>query len=374
MKTLAWAVALLAGACSLSTSRPPFPPMPEARVGDLEVEVPVATERLAKALTDAGIPVARVSPQDGYLETPWFDTATGRPAGGRRLGLEVVRVRGWVTPSAHGSSELKVETVYRPIADPSRPARELERSVPYAHPVRVLVRNAYRTIGARVSMEEPDAITLSARREAARRTRVQRDTVLPDSVPADSAPADSLAPRAIAVDDAAPPAADTTAPAARAVARDTAAAERRTPTPTPPPAQAARDTARAQRAAARDTARAVVPVPVPAARDTVRAAIPAPAVRDTARPPQPAPRESPRQVSAQRPAPAAGYAVQVAATSDSAAAALAARRLGAMGIEANIVRDAGMLKVRSGVYPSREAAQTVLGRVRRSFPDAFIVR
>ncbi|MGE5926096.1 MAG: SPOR domain-containing protein [Gemmatimonadota bacterium] len=372
MKTIAWVVALLAGACSLSTSRPPFPPMPEARVGDLEVEVPVATERLAKALTEAGIPVARVSPQDGYLETPWFDTATGQPAGGRRLGLDVVRVRGWVTPSAHGSSEVKVETVYRPIADPSRPARELERSVPYAHPVRVLVRNAYRTIGARVSMEEPDAITLSARREAARRARAQRDTVPADSVPADSAPVDSLAPPAIAVDDAPPSAADTAAPAAQAAARDTAAAARRMPTPTPPPAQAARDTARAHRAAARDSARAVAPVP--AARDTVRAAIPAPAVRDTARPPQPAPRERPRQVSAQQPAPAAGYAVQVAATSDSAAASLAARRLGAMGIEANIVRDAGMLKVRSGVYPSREAAQTVLGRVRRSFPDAFIVR
>ena len=336
---------LLATGCSLSTSRPAFQPMPEARVGDLEVEVPVATERLAKALTDAGIPVARVSVQDGYLETPWFDTATGRAAGGRPLGLDVVRVRGWVTPSAHGSSEIKVETVYRPIADPSRPGRELERSVPYAHPVRVQVRNAYRAIGARTSTEEPDAITLSARREAARRTPVQRDTALPDSVPADSAPPDSLAPPAIAVADS-------------------------TPTPIPPPARAARDTARAQRPAARDTARAVAPVP--AARDSVRAAAPAPvpAVRDTTRAPQPAPRE----VITQRPAPAAGYAVQVAATSDSTAAAFAARRLGAMGIEANVIRDAGMLKVRSGTYPSRAAAQTVLGRVRRNFPDAFIVR
>ena len=350
MKRLAWAVALLAGACSLSTSRPSFPPMPEARVGDLDVEVAVATERLAKALTDAGIPVARVEPQDGYLETPWFDTATGRPAAGRRLGLDVVRVRGWVTPSAHGSSEIKVETVYRPIADPSRPARELERSVPWAHPVRVQVRTVYRTIGARVSMEEPDAITLSARREAARRTRVQRDSASADSVRADSAAPDSLAPPAIAVEGAAPPAADIAARPARAFVRDSAAG-RRVP-------------------AARDTARAVTPVP--AARDTAVAAVPVPvpAVPDTTRALQPVQRE----VITERPAPAAGYAVQVAATSDSAAAALAARRLRAMGIEANIVRDAGMLKVRSGIYPSREAAQTVLARVRRSFPDAFIVR
>ena len=40
----------------------------------------------------------------------------------------------------------------------------------------------------------------------------------------------------------------------------------------------------------------------------------------------------------------------------------------------NIVRDGGLLKVRSGAYPNRQAAQTVLTRVRRSFPDAFIVR
>jgi hypothetical protein len=364
---MAWAIALVAGACSLSTSRPPFPPMPEARVGDLEVEVPVATERLAKALTDAGIPVARVSPQDGYLETPWFDTATGQPAAGRRLGLDVVRVRGWITPSAHGSSEIKVETVYRPIADPSRPARELERSVPWAHPVRVQVRSAYRTIGARVSMEEPDAITLSARREAARRTRVQRDSATADSVRADSTPPDSLAPPAIAVDDAAAPPADTAAPPAPPVVRDSAAARR---APIPSPARPPRDTARAQLPAARDTARVVTPLP--AARDTAApaAAAPAPAVPDTT----PAPHPVQREVAPRRPAPATGYAVQVAATSDSADAALAARRLGAMGIEANVVRDAGMLKVRSGIYPSREAAQTVLARVRRSFPDAFIVR
>jgi hypothetical protein len=340
--------------------------MPEARIGDLEVEVPVATERLAKALTDAGIPVARVSPQDGYLETPWFDTATGRAAGGRPLGMDVVRVRGWITPSAHGSSEIRVETVYRPIADPSRPARELERSVPYAHPVRVQVRSAYRAIGARITMEEPDAITLSARREARRRTTAPRDTALPDSVPADSAPRDSLAAPAVA-----------TADSALRVARDTAAAPRRTPTPAPPPARPPRDTARsnAPRPAPGDTSRTIVQVP--AARDTARTpvAAPVPAPRDTVLPPQPAAREAARQVIAQPSAtPASGYAVQVAATSDSAAASLAARRLGAMGIEANIVRDAGMLKVRSGAYPSRDAAQTVLTRVRRSFPDAFIVR
>jgi hypothetical protein len=317
--------------------------MPEARVGDLDVEVAEATERIARALTDAGLPVGRVSPQDGYLETPWFDAATGRPAGGRPLGLDMVRVRGWVTPSAHGSSEIKVEAVYRPVADPSRPARELERSVPYAHPVRVQVRTAFRAIGARVSLEEPDAITLSERRAAARRPA--RDTARADSLAADSVPADSLAPaEPIAAVDS-----------LRAAARDTARA------PVPAPAQA-----RAQ--APRDTARAPVPAPAQAQAQPQ-------APRDTARPAVRAPAPAAAPVRAARDtAPAQGFSVQVAATSDSLAASLAARRLGAMGIEPNVIREGGLLKVRSGVYPTREAAQTVLGRIRRSFPDAFVVR
>ena len=340
-RALALALVVLTG-CSLSTSRPPFQAMPEARVGDLDVEVPVATERLAKALTDAGIPVARVAPEDGYLETPWFDTATGRPASGRPLGLDVVRVRGWVTPSAHGSSEIKVETVYRPIADPSRPSRELERSVPYAHPVRVLVRNAYRAIGARITTEEPDAITLSARREATKRAPLGRDTIAPDSIPADSAP-------------------EVPAIAAADSVR--------------PPADSARPAADAARQAPADTTRAVVDTAVPPVR---------PVPRDTAAPQPPVARPAPVQAPARppqdtaraAPPPAAtsGFTVQVAATADSSDASLAARRLGAMGIEANVVRDGGLLKVRSGAYPTRQAAQTVLSRVRRSFPDAFIVR
>ena len=344
MKRATWTAAvLLYAACSLSTSRPSFQPMPEARVGDLDVEVAEATERIARALTDAGLPVGRVSPQYGYLETPWFDAATGRPAGGRPLGLDMVRVRGWVTPSAHGSSEIKVEAVYRPVADPSRPARELERSVPYAHPVRVQVRTAFRAIGARVSLEEPDAITLSERRAAARRPA--RDTARADSLAADSVPADSLAPaEPIAAVDS-----------LRAAARDTARA------PVPAPAQA-----RAQ--APRDTARAPVPAPAQAQAQPQ-------APRDTARPAVRAPAPAAAPVRAARDtAPAQGFSVQVAATSDSLAASLAARRLGAMGIEPNVIREGGLLKVRSGVYPTREAAQTVLGRIRRSFPDAFVVR
>ena len=320
---------LLALGCSLSTSRPAFGPVPEARVGDLDVEVAEATERLAKALTDAGIPVERVAAADGYLESAWFDTASGRRASGRPLGQDVVRVRGWITPSAHGSSEMKVEAVYRPVADPSRPPRELERSVPYAHPVREMVRQAYRAVGARSVTEEPDAITLSARRAAGRRPPAARDTV-----PSDRATTDSAAPLA-------------------AVERQPDALQPDSLRPAPPPAR--------QDSTPRPVERAVTPEPVrPPPTDSAAPAAPQPAAPAPA---ARAPVEAPR-----------GYSVQVTATSDSAAATLAARRLGAMGIEPNVIREGTLLKVRSGAYPTPQAAQTVLARVRRAFPDAFVVR
>ncbi|HEX6643838.1 MAG TPA: SPOR domain-containing protein [Gemmatimonadales bacterium] len=330
-------LALAPAACSLGTSRPPFAPMPEARVGDLEAEVPAATERLAAALREAGIPLARVKPADGFLESAWFDAESGQPVGGRPLGEDVVRVRGWVTPSAHGSSEIRVETVYRPFADPSRPPRELERSVAYAHPVRAKVREAYRAIGARTVTDEPDAVSLAARRAAGRRP--EPAPVTADSARRDTAPADTTAVPAVAV-------ADT----ARA---DTARA----------------DTARAAAPAAGQQARPPAARPPVEQQQAGRPPVQQQPAQQPAAPPPAAPVRNETPVASVR-----GYAIQVAATRDSAAADLAARRLGAMGIEPNILLEAGLFKVRSGVYPSQTAAQTLLGRVRRSFPDAFIVR
>ena len=64
-------------ACQLATARPPFEPFPEARHADVSLSRTEATERLAEALRDDSIPVTRVEPRDGYVETPWF---SARPA------------------------------------------------------------------------------------------------------------------------------------------------------------------------------------------------------------------------------------------------------------------------------------------------------
>ena len=155
-RTVIPVLAVLA-ACSPATRRPAFGPVPESRSAALEVTIPDATRRLAESLRAAGIPLERVELRDGYVESAWFDTAGMKPAKGRPLGAGVVRVRGWVDPSEYGFSQMTVEAVYRPAADPSLPARELERAVPYDHPTRRRLREALASMGARTIGGEPDA-------------------------------------------------------------------------------------------------------------------------------------------------------------------------------------------------------------------------
>jgi hypothetical protein len=129
-----------AASCQPNTTRPPFGPVPEAAGTEVRLSVRQATQRLAEALKADSIPVRKVQIRDGYIETGWFATASRRPtAGHRAIGPGVVRVRAWADPARPGSSMLTVETIYRPLRDPSLPDRELEREVRPDHPVALKV-------------------------------------------------------------------------------------------------------------------------------------------------------------------------------------------------------------------------------------------
>jgi hypothetical protein len=140
MSPRAWlaAAALLAG-CRPNTTRPAITPYPEAAGVEIRLRTPEATRRLAEALQADSIMPARVRIRDGYIETAWLDSATGVPTSRRPIGTGVVRMRAWADPGRPGNTVLTVETVYRPLADPSLPERELERQVPRAHPTAVKV-------------------------------------------------------------------------------------------------------------------------------------------------------------------------------------------------------------------------------------------
>jgi hypothetical protein len=131
--------ALAALTCRPTTTRPPITPYPEAAGTEVRLPVPEATRRLAEQLRADSIPTRTVRLRDGYLETDWLEARTGRRASRQPLGRGVVRIRAWADPARPGSSQLTVETVYRPLLDPSLPYRELERQVPREHPVAVKV-------------------------------------------------------------------------------------------------------------------------------------------------------------------------------------------------------------------------------------------
>ncbi|HJR18057.1 MAG TPA: hypothetical protein VJ808_14495 [Gemmatimonadales bacterium] len=129
------ALALVAS-CQPATSRPTVVPLPEALASELRLSVPETTRRFAESLKADSIPTGKVRLRDGYIETPWFNSRTGRPTSATpAVGTATVKIRAWADPARPGSTQLTVETLYRPAADPSLPDRELERQVPRDHPV-----------------------------------------------------------------------------------------------------------------------------------------------------------------------------------------------------------------------------------------------
>lgn len=160
--------AILLSACFPTTTRPAFLPQPMAAIAEVHLGIPEATRALALALHTDSIPIRRTEPKDGWLESEWFDARTLQPTNSRRLGPDVVKVRAWIGPARSSDrtdkhSILTVETVYRPLADPSRSERDLEVQVPATHPV------AGRVIGVTLAMARQyggagDSVVVAPRR------------------------------------------------------------------------------------------------------------------------------------------------------------------------------------------------------------------
>lgn len=125
---------VLAG-CHATTTRPSFSPVTGAAQAQIELGVKATTAEIAEVLRSDSLPISRVEVRDGLVETDWFDANTKRRVTGRPLGPDVVQVRVWVDPYRTSFSKVTVETVYRPVADPSRSNRALDQQVPLDHPV-----------------------------------------------------------------------------------------------------------------------------------------------------------------------------------------------------------------------------------------------
>ena len=112
----AWACALLLSACTPVTRRPSFAPLPEAVHVVINAPPQRVTQFADSLLRADTVGVRLASVRDAFLETRDF-------AGTHRLRL-------WADPDVPGKSRVTIEAVYRPIEDPSRTARDLERASP----------------------------------------------------------------------------------------------------------------------------------------------------------------------------------------------------------------------------------------------------
>jgi hypothetical protein len=180
------AVALGLG-CRPVTTRPPFPPVPEAASTEIRLPPADAARLLGEAFRAESIPATRVELRDTWLETGWFVAATGEPLRHHRpTGLDNVRVRAWADFTHPGFCKVAVETVYRPVADPSLPQRELDRQVPRDHPVAIKVRATLQDLVKRYGGPPQPAQTPTAAPEGAPGNAPQDEQ--PPEEPSDTTP------------------------------------------------------------------------------------------------------------------------------------------------------------------------------------------
>jgi len=112
--------ALLLAACTPATTRPSFAPVPEALHAVINASPADVTQTAQALLAADSIAVHFVSLRDAFLETQEFAGTN--------------RVRLWADPDVPGKTRVTIEAVYRPMADPSRTPRDLERAAPPGSP------------------------------------------------------------------------------------------------------------------------------------------------------------------------------------------------------------------------------------------------
>jgi hypothetical protein len=119
--------------------RPLYGPVPGSLALQLDAQPAAVIVAATREVRAAGLDVARVAANEGYLESQWYDVGTHRSVTDRARDLDrVVKLRFFADPTA-GKTHLAAECVRRIADDPSEPERYWERMVPDSTPGRVLL-------------------------------------------------------------------------------------------------------------------------------------------------------------------------------------------------------------------------------------------
>jgi hypothetical protein len=131
--------------------RPRYGPVPGSILLQLDQPADAVIRTLASEVQTAGLRLLFVSPEEGYLETEWYDLESHQPVQAGAGDLDrVMKLRFFADPVA-GKTRLMAECVTRILYDPSLPPRELERMAPAGHAGRVLLDEVLRQTRRRLT-------------------------------------------------------------------------------------------------------------------------------------------------------------------------------------------------------------------------------
>ena len=153
----AWLLA--AGCASFGGIRPEVRPIE----GAVQLTVQPAPVPLVAALDSVvrarGLAVLAEAPQEGWLETRWFDLDARRSVAGPFRNFDrIVKLRFRVDP-VQGKTRVIAECVLRTAWDPSVPEVDLERMAPEGHDGRALLEDILKAAGAVPIVAQPSTPT-----------------------------------------------------------------------------------------------------------------------------------------------------------------------------------------------------------------------
>lgn len=130
--------------------RPYLTPLPDAVIDTLGATPAEVIRELATLVTAEGLIIRVSSPEEGYLETDWYDagaaTSGGTPfADPRRSTL----LRFFADAEGEDKTRLAAEAVVRRTLDPSVPSREGEMMAAPGHPGSEILRRVVTALDAR---------------------------------------------------------------------------------------------------------------------------------------------------------------------------------------------------------------------------------
>ncbi|NIM49823.1 MAG: hypothetical protein GTN62_06140 [Gemmatimonadales bacterium] len=129
------AAVLATAACGAGSIRPYLTPLPDAPTDTLAADPATLIREIAALVAVEGLRLRWSSPEEGYLETDWYDVVARQPGGAYARDPErAVRFRFFADPVGENETQLVAEAVSRRTLDPSVPPREVEMMVPPGHP------------------------------------------------------------------------------------------------------------------------------------------------------------------------------------------------------------------------------------------------